>query len=88
MRLSVQSFAHNFDPKDPNINEKLTEFSDQIFLAEAFLVDAQDAENAAAVYEEAELNALSNDALSQLGTSVSGRLGDAKWASRILGKIR
>jgi len=68
--------------------QKLTEFSDQIFLAEAFLVDAQDAENAAAVYEEAELNALSNDALSQLGTSVSGRLGDAKWASRILAKIR
>jgi tetratricopeptide (TPR) repeat protein len=68
--------------------QKLTDFSDQIFLAEALLVDAADAENAAAVYEEAELNALSNDALSQLGTSVSGRLGDAKWASRILGKIR
>ena len=61
--------------------KKLTEFSDQLFLAEAFLVDAQDAENAAAVYEDAELNALGNDALSQLGTSLSGRLGDAKWAS-------
>jgi len=30
MRLSVQSFAHNFDPKDPNINEKLTEFSESM----------------------------------------------------------
>jgi hypothetical protein len=68
--------------------QKLTEFSDQLFLAETFLVDAQDAENAAAVYEEAELNALANDALSQLGTSLSGRLGDAKWASRVLAKIK
>ena len=68
--------------------QKLTEFSDLIFLAETFLIAAQDAENAAAVYEDAELNALTNEALSQLGTSVSGRLGDAKWASRILGKIK
>lgn len=68
--------------------QKLTEFNDQIFLAETLLVDAQDAENAAAVYEDAEVNALTNDALSQLGTSVSSRLGDAKWASRILGKIK
>jgi len=68
--------------------KKLTEFTDLIFLAETFLVDAQDAENAAAVYEDAELIALTNEALSQLGTSVSGRLGDAKWASRILAKIR
>ena len=68
--------------------QKLTDFSDQIFLAEAFLVDAQDAENAAAVYEDAELNALTNETLSQLGTSVSGRLGDTKWASRILAKIK
>lgn len=68
--------------------QKLTEFSDLIFLAESFLIDAQDAENAAAVYEDAELTALTNEALSQLGTSVSGRLGDTKWASRILGKIR
>ncbi|MGA9271022.1 MAG: ATP-binding protein [Lutimonas sp.] len=30
MRLSVQSFAHNFDPEDPEIKEKLTEFSDSM----------------------------------------------------------
>ena len=36
----------------------------------------------------AERNALTNDTLSQLGTSVKGRLGDDKWASRILAKIR
>jgi len=68
--------------------QKLTEFRDQVFLAETFLIDAQDAENAAAVYEDAERNALTNDTLSQLGTSVKGRLGDDKWASRILAKIR
>ena len=67
---------------------KLTEFTDQLFLAEALLVDAADAENAAAVYEEAEANALSNETLSQLGTSISGRMGDAKWASRVLAKIK
>jgi signal transduction histidine kinase len=30
MRLSVQSFAHSFDPKDPEIKEKLTEFSESM----------------------------------------------------------
>lgn len=30
MRLSVQSFAHNFDPKDPEIHEKLKEFSESM----------------------------------------------------------
>ena len=30
MRLSVQSFAHNFDPKDPDIKEKLKEFSESM----------------------------------------------------------
>lgn len=30
MRLSVQSFAHNFDPEDPQIREKLTEFSESM----------------------------------------------------------
>ncbi len=30
MRLSVQSFAHSFDPKDPAIKEKLSEFSESM----------------------------------------------------------
>jgi signal transduction histidine kinase len=30
MRLSVQSFSHSFDPKDPEIKEKLTEFSESM----------------------------------------------------------
>ena len=30
MRLSVQSFAHNFDPEDPDIREKLKEFSESM----------------------------------------------------------
>ncbi|WP_321491711.1 hypothetical protein [uncultured Desulfobacter sp.] len=67
--------------------KKLTGFSDMIFLAESFLVDADDVENATAVYKDAELSALTSDALSQLGTSISARLGDTKWASKILAKI-
>ena len=30
MRLSIQSFAHSFDPKDPDIKEKLKEFSESM----------------------------------------------------------
>ncbi len=30
MRLSVQSLSHNFDPKDPDIKEKMTEFSESM----------------------------------------------------------
>ena len=30
MRLSVQSLSHNFDPKDPEIKEKMTEFSESM----------------------------------------------------------
>ena len=30
MRLSVQSFAHNFNPKDPGIKDKLQEFSESM----------------------------------------------------------
>ncbi len=30
MRLSVQSFAHSFDPKDPDIKDKMKEFSESM----------------------------------------------------------
>lgn len=30
MRLTIQSFDHNFDPKDPNIIEKMHEYSDTL----------------------------------------------------------
>lgn len=30
MRLTIQSFDHNFDPKDPNIKEKMHEYSDSL----------------------------------------------------------
>ena len=30
MRLSVQSFERRFDPKDPNIKEKMSEYSDTL----------------------------------------------------------
>ena len=30
MRLTIQSFNHNFDPKDPNIRERMDEYSDSL----------------------------------------------------------
>ena len=38
MRLTVQSFERKFDPNDPNIHEKMKEYSDSLIQQEVKIV--------------------------------------------------
>ena len=68
--------------------KKLTSFDDLLFLAEISLLQLNDPDTAEKIYAEAEEKAQSNNMLSKLATSLSNRMDDPKWSSRVLRKIK